>query len=396
MAIGCPDCGTVQTIPPLPPGAVAECRTCALRLERTSCRSLDLALSGALSTLLLLLPADGLPLMTVGLAGASRQSVLGTGVWELWDRHWVLLAVQTGAFAVVLPFVRFGLLAAVLGALRLGRRPAWAGVAFRWAEILEPWAMTDVFLMGCVVGYTRVSALLPTSIDTGGWCLAAAATMAMVTDSALDRRSVWRLIAPERPWPAGRCLSCTSCDLVLPADRAGRRCPRCRARLWPRKVGSLQRTTALVLGGLMLYGPANLSPMTSTLRPSGTTHHTILRGIEELAHAHLWPLAVVVFAASIAIPLVKLLGLSWLVVSVRCRSRTALRTRTRLHRLIDRIGRWSNIDVFTIAVFSPLIQFDGVIWARAGSGADAFLLVVVLTMMASATFDPRLMWDASE
>jgi paraquat-inducible protein A len=132
-----------------------------------------------------------------------------------------------------------------------------------------------------------------------------------------------------------------------------------------------------------------------TERYDGSTRHTILHGIGELIDAGLWPLAIVIFCASIAIPLLKLAGLTALLWSVHRRSVQAPATHTRLHRHIGSIGRWSNIDVFTISVFVPLLRFGGVMTVDAGAGANAFMGVVVLTMLASESFDSRLLWDAA-
>ena len=112
-----------------------------------------------------------------------------------------------------------------------------------------------------------------------------------------------------------------------------------------------------------------------------------------MSSAGLWPLALVIFTASIAIPLLKLIGLTWLIWSARHGSARRLVLKTRLYRVIKEIGRWSNIDVFTIAIFLPLMQFSGLVSVRAATGAPAFLAVIVLTMLAVRVFDPRLIWD---
>ena len=111
--------------------------------------------------------------------------------------------------------------------------------------------------------------------------------------------------------------------------------------------------------------------------------------------AGLWPLGLLIFCASIAIPVLKIAALGWFVLSIQRRSTRHLRLKCRLYRLIDEIGRWSNVDVFTIAVFVPLLQFGALATARASAGAPAFILVVVFTMLATRLFDPRLMWDAA-
>jgi paraquat-inducible protein A len=397
MTIACTDCGTLQDIPPLPWGAIAICPTCDNRLERTNGRSINAALACASATFVLLFPANLAPLMHVSMLGMQRESKLGSGVITLWQHQWVLVALLVAAFAVILPFVRFGLLSLVLALLRLGRRPRWLGRAFRWSLHLDPWAMPDVFLIGGAVGYSRIAAVMPVKIGWGGVCLIFAAFLCMLSRATLDRRAVWRVLSPEGAAPPEEqpVVACRFCDLVRPAAAGGSHCPRCGLRLSTRKPDSMARTAALVIAGFALFFPANLYPMSIDRQFGVLVPHRIVDGIRELFQAHLWPLGVLIFFTSIAIPLLKLAGLSWLLLSVWRGSPRRLVLKTRLCRLIDEIGRWSCVDVFTIAVFLPLMQFDGLLNTDAANGAPAFLLVVVVTMLASQAFDPRLMWDAA-
>lgn len=397
MTIACPDCGTLQELPPLARGDAALCPSCRHKLERTNGRSTVAALACSLATFLLLFPANLLPLMSVSMLGMRRATRIGAGVVALWNEHWFFLALAIAAFVVVLPFVRFALLSGVLLCLRLGRRPAWLGRAFRWTVQLYPWAMPDVFLLGCAVGYSRVEARLSVTLGSGAFCFAAAAFLAMISRAALDRRTVWRAIAPERSPPAdgGATISCVFCDLVVAPSAAEQPCPRCGARLHTRKPDAAIRTIALLIASFVLYFPANIFPMSSDIQLGERVPYRIVDGVIDLFHAGLWPLGVLIFCTSIAIPLLKLAGLFWFLISVRRRSTRKLVLKTRLYRLIDEIGRWSNVDVFTIAVFVPLMQFDSLVMAQASIGATAFLLVVTLTMIASRIFDPRLMWDAA-
>jgi paraquat-inducible protein A len=124
-------------------------------------------------------------------------------------------------------------------------------------------------------------------------------------------------------------------------------------------------------------------------------HNTILSGVLELIRNDLWPLAVIVFTASIILPLVKLVGLTWMLVATRRGSSHLLLARTRLYRTIDAVGRWSNIDIFSVAVLVAILQFGSLTAVHAGSGLVAFAAVVIITMLAAMVFDPRLMWDAS-
>ncbi len=397
LTIACPDCGTLQDLPRLTRGAAAICPVCDHKLERTNGRSITAALACSLATFVLLFPANLLPFLSVSLLGVTRTTRLGSGVIALWDGQWIVLAVLVGAFAVVLPFLRFGLLTAVLLCVAGGSRPPWLGRAFRWTRHLDPWAMPDVFLIGCFIGYSRVDADLPVKIGAGGFCFLAAAFLTMVSRAALDRRTVWRAIAPERSAPpSGQPeISCTVCDLIAPATMANARCPRCAARLHARKPEVAVRTMALLVAGLVLYFPANFFPMSVDTQLGQLAEHRIIDGINDLFRAGLWPLGVLIFCTSIAIPLLKIVSLGWCLVSMWRRSSRSLILRTKLYRFIDEIGRWSNVDVFTIAVIVPLFRFDGLASSHAAIGATAFVLVVILTMLASQGFDARLMWDAA-
>lgn len=397
LILACPHCGTLQDLAPIPIGVTAYCPVCRNTFERTSGRSIAAAFACASSTLILLFPANLLPLLSVSLLGRTHVSRLGSGVVALWDHQWVIMAVLIAAFAVLLPFLRYTLLTLVLALVLLSRVPRWLGAAYRWALELDPWSMPDVFLIGLAVGYSRIEANLPVTFGWGGFCFVGAAFLSMLSRAVLDKRTVWRAIEVDQP-PLGLnepVLSCTACDLVLPLAAEGSRCPRCRARLHARKPDAIIRTLALIVAGFVLFAPANVYPMSTDLQLGVLVPHRIIDGIRELYEAGLWPLGILIFCTSIAIPFVKLAGLAWFLLSIRRRSRKRLRFKTRLYRFIDEIGRWSNTDVFTIAVFLPLLQFGQIISTRAALGAPAFILVVVITMLASRAFDPRLMWDAA-
>jgi paraquat-inducible protein A len=233
-------------------------------------------------------------------------------------------------------------------------------------------------------------------VGSGGLWLILAAASAMMCRATLDRRSVWREIAPPQPaLIAGQpALSCTVCDLAVPARGHPDKCPRCAGTLYARKPYSISRTLALTIAALALYIPANIFPMNTNVELGQEVKYRIIDGVKELFKAGFWPLGILIFCTSIAIPLFKLAGLGWFLVSIRRRSTKALVLKTKLYRLIDEIGRWSNVDVFTIAIFVPMIQFGGFATASAGIGGVAFILVVTFTVAASRIFDPRLMWDA--
>lgn len=191
--------------------------------------------------------------------------------------------------------------------------------------------------------------------------------------------------------------SCDSCLLVsrLPDDTSEAMCPRCGAALHSRKPQSLARTWAYVILAFVLYIPANVLPIMRTRTLLGVRDDTIMSGIVYLRDDGSWFLATIVFIASIAVPLVKLLVLSTLLWSVQQKSSESLVERTRLFRAVVWIGRWSMLDIYVLALLTSLVQSQRVTAIIPEAGALAFASVVVLTLLAAAAFDPRLMWDAA-
>jgi paraquat-inducible protein A len=398
VTIACPDCGTLEEIPRLLRRDTAVCIRCQTELEKTSGRSIGAALACSLATLLLLVPLNVLPLLRVDIFGMHSENITAAGVAELWGRGWIWLAGLSMLFVIVFPFLRFGLLSAVLGALTLGRRPSWLGSAFRWSTWLDPWAMVDVYLVAGCVGYYRLINIdqAHVTIELGGACFIAAAFLTMLSRATLDARTVWRAIGGEtHAEPGEPVLGCTTCDLVQPLSREGQRCPRCGARLRVRKLDAAAWTAALLIASLVLIFPANLYPMNISDHLGQQVRYTIMTGVQDLFKANLYPLGVLIFCTSILTPAVKIFALGWCVLSVWRGSRRHLVTKTKVLRVIAEMGRWSKTDPFAIVFFVPLVHFGSLGSEDAGWGATAFMMMTFLTMVASVTFDPRLMWDVA-
>jgi paraquat-inducible protein A len=189
-------------------------------------------------------------------------------------------------------------------------------------------------------------------------------------------------------------LSCHTCALVsrAPADE-GAFCPRCGSVLHFRKPGSIGRTWAFLIAAMALYVPANTLPIMLTSSLFGSQDDTIISGVIFLWEDGSWYLAVIVFVASILVPLAKIIGLFVLLVSVQLGTDWRPDQRARLYRLVESIGRWSMLDIFVVALLVTVVQLTALASVRAGPAALAFGAVVVLTMMAATSFDPRLIWD---
>ncbi|AJE99253.1 paraquat-inducible protein A [Pandoraea apista] len=171
------------------------------------------------------------------------------------------------------------------------------------------------------------------------------------------------------------------------------RCPRCGAVLHQRKVDSLARTWALLIAAAILYIPANLLPMMQTRSLLGNSSDTIMSGVIYFWTSGEYDLAIVVFTASILVPMLKLIALSLLCFTAQRGTGWKPHQRTKLYHMIEFIGRWSMLDVFVVALMVALVNIQSLAVIQAGPGIVAFGSVVVLTMLASMQFDPRLIWD---
>jgi len=189
-------------------------------------------------------------------------------------------------------------------------------------------------------------------------------------------------------------LVCLDCHLTMRDAKAPQmRCARCHARLHERKPHSLALTTTLLVLAAILYVPANLLPVMDTQTIIDDESDTIMSGVLVLLHSGSWPIAILVFVASIVVPLLKILALAVLIYSARRRLPNGRMQRSQLYRAVEFIGKWSMLDIYAISLLATLVQVQSFASIIVGWGAWAFGAVVVLTLLATHTFDERLLWD---
>lgn len=392
----CPDCGLVQAVPVPQRGCVSACERCGKILWRRRSEPTERALALAITGLICYLLLISTPLIGVVVGGRVRDSMIASlpQGFERWDMP--LLAALVLGTIIAAPLVRIAATVIVLGGLRRLAQPALLARIARLRDALAPWSMPEVFLLGLFVAYTRLGAIAPVQLGIGGFALGALVLSKVATEALLDEHAMWERIGPAQPVaPRGRRLiSCTSCGLLADAGENGP-CPRCGATLHDRRPASMARTWAFLVAAVALYGPANFLPIMTITRYARAQDYTILGGVRELLDAGQWPLALLVFAASICVPVLKIVGLAVLLVSTHLGAAGHLRGRTRLFRLVDVIGRWSMIDVFMISILTVLVQMGALSMVVPRAGAPCFAAVVVLTMLSAQSFDPRQMWDAA-
>lgn len=402
--VACHECGTVHRVHALKPGAGANCATCGAMLYSRHRAGLERILALYVAAAILFVLANAFPFMSLNIEGRVQQAELFSSGLALWHADMPFLAAVVLAFAVLLPAVKIAAALWVLVPLHFGRLPLFAAWSIRLFDRLRPWAMMEVYLLGVMVAYVKLIDLAQIGLGPSLWAFVALIVTIVAADAALDDQDLWEKIAPQAttallPTPPGMELAgCHDCGQVaaIGIDDHHARCARCGSALHKRKPASLSRTWALVLTAAILYVPANVFPVMTVVYFGRGQPDTIISGVIELLHAGMWPLALLVFAASIMVPVLKLIGLSYLLIGVQRGSITRLRDRTVLYRIIEQVGRWSMIDVFMIGILTALVSLGSIATIEPGIGAVCFAGVVIITMLASMSFDPRLMWDARD
>jgi paraquat-inducible protein A len=402
----CPDCAQRQVVPQLRPGTAARCLRCNRLLRRARHDPLRRALALNIAALVLVGVACVMPLMTVSAGGMDLSATLFSGPEGLRSDGLWELSVVVLFTSVAAPIIKLLAMTYVLAGLQLGQPWPHLHLIFGWIERLRPWSMVEVYLLGVAVAYVKLVDLVHIDLGPAIFALGALMLIMVAADAVLDHQAVWEAlerqeaiagVAPVEPAAAlDGAISCEVCGLLAPPHPGGRpHCVRCGAHLHVRKPDSLGRAWALMIAGVILYGPANFYPVLTVIQLGSGAPSTIMGGVVELLSSGMYPLAALVFCASILVPVLKLIALGSMLVATWLGSARRLRDRTKIYRIVAAVGRWSMIDVFMTSILVALVHFGGLVTITAGSGAVAFAGVVILTMLAAETFDPRLMWDVA-
>jgi paraquat-inducible protein A len=413
----CFGCGMFQIVPALEPDQRADCARCGSALRRTRTDSFGRGIALNAATLVLFVVLWTTMLMRVSTAGIVHDSTLASGPLELVRHGLWPLALAVAFTTAIAPFGKYaGMLYVLVGAR--ARRPfPQLGRVFRFARAMGIWAMLEVLLLGVFVAFTKLGDLVHIEVGPAVLALGLLTITALWADTAVDPDAVWEAIErsgqTRAPLPEQRSLvfhpgmvACESCGLVAGHDHthvdgaAHGPCLRCGAALHPRKPDAINRTWAYVIAASILYIPANVYPVLTVIQAGSGQPSTIMDGIVELIASQMYPLAILVFVASVMVPVLKLAGLAVMLMAImlvttELGARRLLRERTKLYYIVAWIGRWSMVDIFMESLLGALVQFGAVVNIAPGMGAVAFCGVVIITILGAECFDPRLMWDAA-
>lgn len=426
--LACPDCDLLQSVPALPPGAVARCTRCRHAIAYNKPDSLNRTLALTFAAAFALIVANVMPLMELSVSGRAASTTIIGGAMEMWIRGSRVTALLVAFCTVVAPAAHISIMTAVLLGARKTPAPAWVGTLLRWSQFYEPWGMIEVMMVGIMVALIKIAELATVIPGLGMFSAGALVILIPAMTVSFDPQEVWRKVVwadgeppPEAcgelsgSKPAGPAksapkrlgvltgiklglVSCESCGLVSrPADiHEPGHCPRCGAGLEMRRNNTIQRSWAFLIAALICYIPANVLPVMVSTTLVGSEDDTILSGVVLLYKTGSWHLAMVVLIASVFIPLAKIFALAFLLITVQLQSIKDRPQRLKLYRIVEFVGRWSMLDVFVVTFTVALIQMQPLMSIKPGAGVLFFAAVVVLTMIGAESFEPRLIWDSGE
>lgn len=396
--IACHECDQLHQLPRLEGKAKANCQRCGATLVTQTPGGADHAISLHFSTLLLIIIVNSFPFLSLDISGRTEQTHLLSSAWAMIKvGHWEL-GMLVALTSVIFPLIcTLGWIYLLLST-RLGIQVPGFSFIYRLTIQLTPWSLIGVFMLGVLVAIVKLLDLADVILGTALYAYIALLFVSAATRLEQNKSLLWPSLGlihkPDKEHPSANkhdLQVCHHCGLLAPLSLS--ECPRCQSHLHARKPKSIERTWALIFSAAILFIPANVYPVMTVIRFGSGEPSTILGGIIYLIDANMIPLALLVLFASIIVPLLKLVVLSYLLISIRRGSNWRPRDRTRLFRITESVGAWSMVDIYLVAILTALVNMDALATIRPGIGATFFAAVVVLTMLAAHSFDPRLIWD---
>jgi paraquat-inducible protein A len=397
MTVTCADCGAVQLIPDLAPGAVAECNRCDRFLAKRTFTGYEVTLGCAAAIVVLIWPAVFLPLMQSTIKHlVYQESRLESSVPVIYTQVWFPFAFGFLFFALLFPVLRALLQIAVLGSLRWGWRLPHRGRLFRYSEELRIWSLTDVVCVAGLVAFYRANVTADVEIGVGAWSYIAVAALAFLGDRSLDRRAVWSAIDPDLKLPPRQpFVSCDVCEMPVCDRGSGDACPRCGGTLDRPIIRRFAPALAAVLAAIPLCVPAYAAAVMINDNLAGVLEHTVLGTVQMLADRGYWELGAIVLIAGVMIPIAEIAGMLLLLARVPFPNKHGLVRRTRLYRALHLLVRWPMILPFVAAIAAPIVNYRGIDEIVAGPGATPLFIIIALMMLSVRLFEPKFMWRSA-
>lgn len=407
----CTSCDLLLHNIPITDGHNAFCPQCGARVIKPSSLSMNGEFALCLASLILFFPAQYFALISIDLFGVDLYSTVTNGSWAL-RKSYPFVGALVIFSACVAPLLY---LLSVLGAhsaLKTNNKPILYYSTFL-IKHLHHWVMIDIFLVSLAVACFKVTEVATVTIGQGLVSFILLQIFIAILLPRVSPKRFWQLYAEKNQLTYDLTLSQTqlasaknnaelaadflTCDLCkLTQARENTHCLRCEAKVTYRKPLSLQKTWALLISAIIFIFPANLYPISVIISNGRQLEDTIFSGVGLLVNQGMYGIALVIFTASIIVPVAKILCLIYLLMCIKLKINSGKKQRMKLYRFVSWIGKWSMMDLCVISLMVALLDRDNIVDFTPGPGAIAFGLVVVFTMFATENLDSRLIWDKYE
>lgn len=395
----CSQCDMLVALPALEHGHKAACPRCGTTLTTKWDAPRQRPTAYAIAALFMLFLSNLFPFIYMKVGGITSEVHLLEIPGVMFSEDYASLGTFFMLFVQIVPAFCLVVILLLVNRVQMPR-----ALKIRLARILfqlKSWGMAEIFLAGILVSFVKLMAYGDVGVGSSfiPWCLYC--VLQLRAFQCVDRRWAWDDIAPAPvlaqklkvgvPGIHQNLRLCSCCTAILPVDQEV--CPRCESKGHVRRKNSLQWTMALLVTSIMLYLPANILPIMITNLLGDEMPSTIMAGVVLLWGEGSYPVALVIFIASIMVPTLKMIAIAWLCWDAKGHGKRDSERMHFIYEVVEFVGRWSMIDVFVIAVLSALVRIGGLMSIYPAIGALMFALVVIMTMFAAMTFDPRLSWD---
>ncbi|MBQ4833706.1 paraquat-inducible protein A [Pseudoalteromonas sp. MMG010] len=398
MQTVCPSCDLVIDIPRIVAKQIAVCPHCQHTLCHANINFDRRVIALSLSAIIMLLSSMFYPFISFSSNGITQTITLPDAARILFNYDSQLLGLFIDLSILALPlYLLVALIPLHLGILNILPKP----IARRFLKstlALEPWIMSEIFLIGVLVSMVKIMSLAEIEFGISFFAYVFFVILYITALAHLNRERLWSQIKPnQRVVTINKAIraidenirSCRVCHQLCSGDT----CTRCLSKTFVRHPNSVQKAAAWLITSLLCYIPANLLPIMHTTTLGDETPSTLIGGVLLLYKAGSYPIAGIIFLASVVVPLAKALVLSFLCIMVAKPANRHTKRYTKIYQLTEFIGKWSMIDVFVVAILVALVQLGNLMSVTPGLGIVFFTIMVICQMMAAHAFDPRLLWD---
>jgi len=371
-------------------GKSAYCPRCGTQLYRGGRPSLSGNLAIAITCLLLFIPSHFFDFISIRLVGVMIPATLPEGIEALMKEGYFPLAFLVFFCASMAPFLVCCAVVTTHTSLYYHKFDV-----FRYSLLLiqklKSWVMIDVFLVSIAVSCFKLNDISDIFVGPGLYGLVLLQLSTVLLLSRISVRRYWEAWRPETDFPLrNKQVHCHSCHLSQPEND---KCVRCHHKLYHREPRSIEKTWAYLIAATVAIFPANLLPISILLTNGQRLEDTIFSGVASLINSGMVGIAIIIFVASIVVPVAKIIGIAYLLLAIKFKRNVFFRQRMIIYFVIKWIGKWSVMDLFVISIMLTLVDRGQLLDFTPGYGATAFGLVVVFTLLAAESLDPRLIWD---